>query len=149
MVAPIIFILGVAYCFVGMGLTGYFATEVSIQNDGVFSDYPWLFHLFSSIVVEIVTAIVPAMIIIRLDHKHGTALATAGAAVAIPLTIYYLYFDIGVTNDLPEDVFTSAIILSTVSTLIFVGVLPFVIVCLKTMISLTSQGRGQQKPPAA
>ncbi|GAA0680268.1 hypothetical protein GCM10009104_00720 [Marinobacterium maritimum] len=149
MLASITFILGLVYCFVGMGLIGYVGTEVSISNEGFFRDHPWLFHLLSSIVVEIVTAIVPAMIIVRLNHKSGMALATAGAAVVIPLTIYYLYIDFAITNQFSEDDLISVIIAGTVSTLIFVGVLPFVIACMKKFSALTRHGRGKHKPPAA
>lgn len=149
MVASITFILGLAYFFIGMGLIGYVGGEVSIPNEGIFSDYPWLFHLFYSIGVEIATAIVPAMIIVRLNHKNGIALATAGAAVVIPLTIYYLYIDFAITDQLSGDDLISVIITTTVSTLIFVGVLPLVIACMKKISALTPQGRGQYKPPAA
>lgn len=149
MVASITFILGLAYFFIGMGLIGYVGGEVSIPNEGIFSDYPWLFHLFYSIIVEIVIAIIPAMIIVRLNHKNGIALATAGAAVVIPLTIYYFYIDFAITDQLSGDDLISVIITTTVSTLIFVGVLPLVIACMKKISALTPQGRGQYKPPAA
>ncbi|MFC3151286.1 hypothetical protein ACFOEK_09640 [Litoribrevibacter euphylliae] len=143
MVASITFILGLAYCLIGMGLIGYVGNEISTPNEGVFSDYPWLFYLFSSIPVEIVTAIVPAMIIVRLNHKNCIALATAGAAVVIPLTIYYLYVDFAITNQLSGDNLISVIIASAISTLIFVGVLPLVIACMKQFSVLTRQGEGQ------
>ncbi|SFM22823.1 hypothetical protein [Marinobacter zhejiangensis] len=147
MVASITFILGLAYCFIGLGLTGYVGNEVSIPSEGVFSDYPWLFHLFYSIIVEILTAIVPALIIVRLNHKNGMALATAGAAVIIPLTIYYLYIDFAVTNQLSGDNLLSVTLTTTVSTLIFVGVLPLVIAGMKRARALTRQGREQHKQP--
>ncbi|TNE75979.1 MAG: hypothetical protein EP339_08355 [Gammaproteobacteria bacterium] len=142
MVASITFVLGLAYCFIGLGLTGYVGNEVPIPNDGVFSDYPWLFHLCYSIIVEVVTAIVPAMIIVRLNHKNGMALATAGAAAVIPLTIYYLYVDFAITKQLSGGDLISVLITTSVSTLIFIGVLPLVIACLKKVSALTRQVRG-------
>lgn len=149
MVASITFILGLAYCFIGMGLIGYVGNEVSIPSEGIFNNYPWLFHLFYSIIVEIVTAIVPAMIIVRLNHKNGMALATAGAAVIIPLTVYYSYIDFAITNQLSGDDLLSVIIAGVVSTSIFVGVLPLVIACIKKVRTLAHQAQGQYKPPAA
>ncbi len=148
MVASITFVLGLAYCFIGMGLIGYVGHEVSLPNEGFFSDYPWLFNLLSSLVVEIVTAIVPALIIVRLNHKNGMALATAGAAVIVPLTIYFLYLDFAITDQLSGHDLLSTIIAATVSTLIFIGVLPLVIACMKKVSVLTRQGREQYKPPA-
>lgn len=136
MAASISFFLGLAYYSIGMGLIGYVGTEVQISNEGVLSEYPWLFHLFSSIVVEAFTAIVPAMIIVRLNHKYGLALATAGAAVAIPMTIYYLYVDFAIAGQLSGDGLISAIKACTVSTLIFVGMLPLVIAGMKKVNTL-------------